>query len=83
MSSNLITSLLKANKKHALALKKQLLACKTKKGNAIFTCKDIEHGFEITGKKKIDGMLTEIVVFRFTENPGPKIEYDKDLITVD
>lgn len=85
-------SILKANKKLANELWNTLKDRKTPKGNNIFERVELEalKGFEVKGPYKENGewvrdenkKLVKKVIFRYTNNPGPLVEWDKEYVTI-
>ena len=75
------TTVLKASEQLANEIKGNLL--KLNNGN-YFRCFPISNGFEIKGRMKNDGgEIVTVVVFRYRDNPAPRIDYDANLITID
>lgn len=78
------TSVLRASKKNAEFISKRLLAFKTAKGKPVFTRGKIDNGFIITGKKTINKVLQDCIVFRYTNNNGKHlIEWDAGLVALE
>lgn len=77
------TTVLKANKKIAEQISADLLSKVSPKGNPIFKRTETENGFEIVGRKKNEtGEIVNDVVFRYSNNPAPRIDYNDRLITL-
>lgn len=87
------TSILKASGKNAEALWQSLSVIKNKAQQQVFQRKELpeKKGFEILspykgedGKfvKNEKGELETSVCFRFTKDPGPKIEWDETRISL-
>ena len=75
------TTVLKASEQLAKEIKDNLL--KLNKGKS-FRCFPISNGFEIKGRMKNDAdEIVTVVVFRYRDNPAPRIDYDANLITID
>jgi hypothetical protein len=76
-------TVLKASKKLADQISSDLLSKISSKGNPIFRRTEIEKGFEIVGRKKnATGEIVNDTVFRYTNNPAPKFEYNEQLINL-
>jgi len=77
------TTVLKASKKLAEDIAENLLLYKKNNGKPIFRRREIESGFEIFGYKlNADKQYCEDVVFIYTNNPAPKIQYNEKILTL-
>jgi hypothetical protein len=78
------TTVLKANTNLATKIANELLSLTTQSGKPTFFKIDVENGFEIFGKTRNSaGEIVKEVVFRFTVQPTPRIDYNENLITID
>ena len=80
------TTILKASIELAETISSDLTSRTIRQGKPIFTRSELPKlkGFEITGRRKDEnGTIINDVVFRFTNVPAPKIEYNENLITLD
>jgi hypothetical protein len=79
--NNMKTTVLKASVKLAHKIRVDLLNMRGKTGNPIFKEFRIEHGFELKGRKRNEaGEVVEDVIFRYTDNPAPRIDYNENII---
>jgi hypothetical protein len=76
------TTVIHANLKAANEIATKLLDYKNKNAKPLFTRQEIENGFEIKGKKKIEDVWQDVVVFRYIDDNGRrKFDYDEKLLT--
>jgi hypothetical protein len=79
------TTVLKANVTLANKISADLLSLTKKSGKPTFFKTELENdGFEIFGKTRNEaGEIVKEVVFRFTTQPAPRIDYNENLLTID
>lgn len=78
------TSVLKADKKQAEAVTKDLLAGETPSGKKPAKRVEIENGWQVTFPLKNDeGVKVDSVIFEFTKSAiGSKIRYDERIVNI-
>lgn len=77
------TNVLKASKALAESISTKLLSYKNKNNKPLFSRHEIEYGFEIKAKQKINEIWTDVVVFRYRDIKGmQRIDYEDKLLTI-